>query len=271
MARVNLAAIFEEHWAATAQAILACHAEPQPHSVHALRTRTRRLGAVLTKLAEDHPKAEALQRDAKRAQRQLKKLRQMAGVARDLDVHRKLLAELPAAQKRTHSDEISRLDAWLQKRRDRAAEALRSQLHKREAKLERALEDVQSHLGHLTAKEKSPSTTARLWFARATAKSITGDPEELHSFRKETKAARYLAEFESSSPAAVHFAEDLHQLQDAIGAWHDWDLLTQEAKRALPKKAALPDLLRSCCENALAAALRATHKAQPKRSAKKTA
>jgi CHAD domain-containing protein len=195
----------------------------------------------------------------------------MAGVARDLDVHRRLLTELSAAQKRTHSDEIARLDAWLQKRRDRAAETLRDQLSRREVKLERALEKVQSHFDHLTAKEKSPSATAQLWFTRAATKSLTGDPEELHDFRKKTKSARYLAEFEASSPAALRLAKRLHQLQDNIGAWHDWELLTQEAKRALPKKALLPELLQSRCENALAAALQSTHKAQPKRSAKKTA
>ena len=66
-----------------------------------------------------------------------------------------------------------------------------------------------------------------------------GDPESLHAYRKSSKSARYLAEMEEGSAPAQQFAKEMKKVLDAIGAWHDWMLLTQLAKETVGKSSAL--------------------------------
>ncbi len=60
--------------------------------------------------------------------------------------------------------------------------------------------------------------------------------ENLHEFRKRSKAARYVADLNPHSPASARLAKKLKQVQDAIGAWHDWDMMEQETAGILNGK-----------------------------------
>jgi CHAD domain-containing protein len=59
------------------------------------------------------------------------------------------------------------------------------------------------------------------------------DASNLHDFRKGAKKARYVAEAGGDDPAALAMAKAIRRVQDAIGDWHDWEVLEGEAREAL--------------------------------------
>jgi CHAD domain-containing protein len=76
-------------------------------------------------------------------------------------------------------------------------------------------------------------------FVRAADTMPVLHAENLHDFRKATKKARYVAESAvDGQTSSVAIA--LKRIQDAIGDWHDWLCLSEEASAALGTEA--PDL-----------------------------
>src|SRR5581483_6757412 len=59
------------------------------------------------------------------------------------------------------------------------------------------------------------------------------DRENLHDFRKGAKKARYIAESDENDSAAKAIAKTIKRVQDAIGKWHDWEIVAAEAREAL--------------------------------------
>ena len=57
--------------------------------------------------------------------------------------------------------------------------------------------------------------------------------ENLHDFRKGAKKARYIAESDDKDAAAGAMAKAIKRVQDAIGEWHDWEVVAGEAREAL--------------------------------------
>jgi CHAD domain-containing protein len=57
------------------------------------------------------------------------------------------------------------------------------------------------------------------------------DAGRLHDFRKGAKHARYLAEG-GEDEWSQRTAKRLKRVQDAIGLWHDWVVLAEEARAA---------------------------------------
>jgi len=55
----------------------------------------------------------------------------------------------------------------------------------------------------------------------------------LHQYRTVMKRARYAAEFAPKSAETTQFIADVKKLQDAVGNWHDWWILTQAASKRL--------------------------------------
>ncbi len=85
------------------------------------------------------------------------------------------------------------------------------------------------------------------------------DAENLHDFRKATKKARYVAESGAQGQSHSSVAKALKRIQDAIGEWHDWLCLAEEAKTALGQDA--PELtaaLEREVERHFAAAIKTT-------------
>ena len=243
------------------QAILACRVDTAPKAVHTLRTTTRRLEGLLKKTLEDHPRATELRKTANKSLRQIKKVRQLAAAVRDLDVHMKLLKRVlnPSAPESAqdlalHHDQ-RRLHAYLEQKREQAAEVLASDLANREIRLERALEPTATALEELPDSSVEPLATARHWVEQSASQLYRLDGENLHDFRKQTKLARYVSEMQPPSRAARAFTRDLLAAQDAIGAWHDLHLLHQEAKAVCGKHSALALLLATRAKEALKQAL----------------
>jgi CHAD domain-containing protein len=262
----DVSSMFEELRIAFAEAVVSCRADSNEKSVHAVRTGTRRLEALLRKVLEDHRRAAGLRREGENGLKQLNVIRKLAGSVRDLDVQRKLVEEVKgemsarrsAAVRAEIAKEYERLDGYLKRRRRRKSDALREGLTKSELKVERAMERTARELASLTAASPTPLATARAWTRRSDAEMRRLDQGNLHEYRKRTKAARYVAELQKTSAAAKRLAKELRGMQDAIGEWHDWDLLAELAKEVLGDEAAMVGGLMKKRDASLGAALQKT-------------
>lgn len=243
---------------------------PEVETVHQLRTGTRRVEATLETLAREAG-ARGLGIQAEKARqrwlRQLKKVRQASGVVRDLDVHRELLAEHYLPEKQPVTDitagdatftelanvsvtamaepdpaaslvvQARSLDAWLAARRTAAADALRKALTGRSDKLIAAEKAFTAALAQRrSAIQRKHRPAARLAledYLRLMDAMPHLDAENLHDFRKGAKKARYVAEAGGDDPAATAMTKAIKRVQDAIGDWHDWEVLAAESREAL--------------------------------------
>jgi CHAD domain-containing protein len=241
---------------------------PKVEAVHHLRTGTRRVEATLETLAREAG-ARGLGKAAEEARqrwlRQLKKVRRASGTVRDFDVHRELLAdnflpaenanseaapvdvavEKPAAgesgettlERNELTEQARELDAWLKAHRSEAAQALCDTLHDH---AERLLDAEQQFMAAI-AKRHSVTRRAHRPAARLALEDYLRlmdamphlDMENLHDFRKGAKKARYVAESDDTNAAAEAIAKAIKRVQDAIGEWHDWDVVRGEARQAL--------------------------------------
>jgi CHAD domain-containing protein len=241
-----------------AEALVACRADSRRHAVHDLRTGTRKVEAVVQKVLEDHPGAMRLRKAAKKALRELKRVRKAAGPVRDLDVHRNLAKELreqvlkrnSSGTKQSLAKEFKKLDDRLRRRRKRSASKLQKVLKDEEVQLEAALEDMAKAMT-LLRPSPPPLTTAQQWTGRFFPPPGGSFEERLHEYRKQTKAARYLAGLQQSSAAARQLENRLKQMQDSIGRWHDLMLLTTRARALLGKRSVLAGVVAAERDSAL--------------------
>jgi CHAD domain-containing protein len=196
--------------------------------------------------AADHPARPWL--------RQLKQIRRAAGPVRDLDVHRKLLESLvgktgtgsdadPLA-KSAETKQAEMLDDWLKSERKHLARGMQKQIRKRQHGLAQRQTAVLNAIGSVPIESvrtgRSADAVALEDFVRATDAMPLLEAENLHDFRKAIKKARYVAESATEKGPYSSVAKALKRVQDAIGEWHDWLCLSEEAGTALGKNA--PDL-----------------------------
>jgi CHAD domain-containing protein len=238
---------------------------PKVEAVHHLRTGTRRVEATLETLAREAGSrglGETTEDARQRWLRQLKKVRRAAGTVRDLDVHRELLAEnfLPAADTAPDAtaaelaeattsaaagaaevtpliEQARALDSWLKNHRSAAAQALCSTLGDH---ADRLLDAEQQFITAITKRSSvlrrahRPAVRLALEdYLRLMDAMPLLDKENLHDFRKGAKKARYVAESDDQDAAAQALAKAVKRVQDAIGEWHDWVVVTEEAHEAL--------------------------------------
>jgi CHAD domain-containing protein len=244
--------------------IAAARDSASPDNVHKLRKLLRRMEALLHKLQQDHRGAQELQQSCRKSLDRLKRLRRLAGEVRDRDVQRdfaeSLLRGLPPDSHLRPAviDEWQRLAAALDRSRGEAVARLTSRLATDHIKLEHNLLKVASALKDTKGHDPAPAATARDWVSRSEGMLAAATPKTLHDLRKRTKEARYVAELAACSASTREMVRRLHRLQDAIGKWHDLDLLRQQCKRTLGRKAGLTNLCRENAEAALGKALRVT-------------
>jgi len=194
----------------------------------------------------------ALQQTAKAWLRPLKQIRRAAGEVRDLDVHRKLLeswaskeSPIPEAASASRLHEQAQvLDTCLKGERKHLAHGMQKQVRKRQQGLAERQAAFLAALGSVAAGSsrgaRSTDAVALEDFVRTADAMPLLDAENLHEFRKATKKARYVAE-SAAAEQDSSVAKALKRIQDAIGEWHDWVCLREEAEAALGKDA--PDLM----------------------------
>jgi CHAD domain-containing protein len=235
-----------------------CVQDADPGAVHRVRTGSRRLQAThesMLREAADH----GLEQPAQAMLQILKQIRRAAGPVRDLDVHRKLLENWigkrapkqdgghepppPAAGSNASAlhTQAAQLDTWLKGERKRLAHAMQRQIRKRLQELPECRSALSAAIGRIPLRSQRtprPADTVALEdFVRVVDAMPQLDAANLHDFRKATKKARYVAESGAQGERYSTVAKALKRIQDAIGEWHDWLCLAQEAKTALDQDA----------------------------------
>ena len=243
--QAHLTALADAFKAAIAQ----CVEDADADAVHRVRTGSRRLQAMLEAMLREN-ESFALDHPARAWLRQLKQIRRAAGPVRDLDVHRKLLENLvgkaapPASDTNTlhrhaESKQAEMLDDWLKSERKHLAHGMQKQIRKRQHGLTERQAAVLNAIGSVSQESmrtgRSADAVALEDFVRAVDAMPLLDAENLHDFRKATKKARYVAESGAEKEPYSSVAKALKRVQDAIGEWHDWQCLLEEAGIALGK------------------------------------
>jgi CHAD domain-containing protein len=215
----------------------------RPEDIHLLRTTIRRLETALDVLLPEPD------RDARKLLKQLAKVRRRAGEVRDLDVQMFALRSLRIGSDPSRKNQL--MDD-LGRSRARETKRLLEKLEKpATAKLRRRMDKMHAHLELMAKMNGSAESNAPLvvhepvrlalgqfasLFRRRTA--MTG--ENLHRLRLECKRIRYTAEMAGETPAAKEVVTELKRMQDAIGSWHDWLVLTQRAERLFRDQGQVP-------------------------------
>jgi CHAD domain-containing protein len=262
--RAHLTALADAFNGAVAQ----CVEDADSDAVHRVRTGSRRLQAMLEAMLRENATF-ALDHPARPWLRQLKQIRRAAGPVRDLDVHRKLLEDLVGKGAAPDSDtnplhkQAEMLDDWLKCERKHLARGMQKEIRKRQRGLAERQTAVLNAIGSVPLESvrtgRSTDAVALEDFVRAVDAMPLLDAENLHDFRKATKKARYVAESAAEKGPYSSVAKALKRVQDAIGEWHDWQGLLEEAGTALGKDA--PDLsahLEREVERHFAAAMKTT-------------
>ncbi len=239
--RAHLTALADAFNGALAQ----CVEDADADAVHRVRTGSRRLQAMLEAMLRENA-AFALDHPARPWLRQLKQIRRAASQVRDLDVHRKLLESLVAkSAPGNDADPLHKqaemLDDWLKSERKHLARGMQKRMRKRQRGLQERQIAVLNAVGSVSLGSVrtglSADAVALEDFVRAADAMPLLDAENLHDFRKATKKARYVAESPTEKGPYSSVAKALKRIQDAIGDWHDWQCLFEEAGTALEKDA----------------------------------
>ena len=229
------------------RALRAAARESSPENVHRLRTSIRRVEVLLAgQFPASHKRVTKLQRE-------LQKIRRRAGKVRDIDVQLNALNSLDLGRPDNGREQLAR---FLKEKREKRITKLESVLDsKGRSRLRRHLSAVSEDLRTQDKRDKPRKKSAKHLrkmlekLLRSASEPQTFTQENLHGFRMQCKRARYAAE-QSDEKANAKLIERLKQMQDAIGAWHDWLTLGATARKKLtaspsPLLAALRNITQS--------------------------
>lgn len=205
---------------------------PSPEEVHDLRTRTRRLEAILHALMLDR------QRRARRLLGAIAPIRKRAGKVRDMDVLTGFAAGLT-----TDNEEECRVQLIeaLGAKRARFARKLRDTAATQRGQARRRLQRYAALIDKRLKPARSGAAKEAEWPADATAVALQLSSElarwpglkadNLHPFRLKAKELRYVLQLAERSDS--QFVDALGEVKDAIGEWHDWTELEGIAAKVL--------------------------------------
>jgi CHAD domain-containing protein len=199
-------------------------AHPSPEDVHDLRTRARRLEAIVHALSPERDPA------ARRLLKLVKPVRKAAGKVRDMDV---MLANLFALSDEPAGEGLLRLAEHLAKVRSQHADRLYRVVDRRRNLLRKRLKRYTSAL-----EQSASGNVSTLAAPQVLATELEHWPrlhqDNLHEFRKQAKELRYILQLTPDTvPERV---EALTATKDAVGEWHDWVELRAVAEEVLDPK-----------------------------------
>ena len=206
--------------------------EPSPEAVHDLRTRIRRIEAIM----------HALRLDGRRDGRQLLKsvgsIRKKAGQVRDMDVLTSFASTLNSdLEKECHVQLLEHLGV----ERSRAMQKLHDSVTAEQDDARRRLKGHSVLITKGFQKSTKEDLSKREWPADATALALRLSSEladwpplrrdNLHPFRLKVKELRYV--LQTGNVQDSRLVKTLGEVKDAIGEWHDWTELAAIAREAL--------------------------------------
>jgi CHAD domain-containing protein len=232
----------------TERDLLRLSAGHEPEVVHSFRTTTRRLQILLEQLISDP------YHNQKKLLKMLNRIRKRAGRVRDLDAQ---LAALRSLKVPLEPRRKTQLTQQLLELRAKHESKLGKILKKKE------IREMRKRLERIAKAVEFESTIDPLTVARQMIASVERpvgriDEDALHRYRIAVKRARYAAEFAPKSVESTEFVAQLKRLQDALGNWHDWLILTHTASERLgeinqsPLVAALHNVTRGKFRHAVA-------------------
>jgi CHAD domain-containing protein len=197
---------------------------PRPEDVHSLRTQTRRLEATLTALVLDRSKG------PRRLIKAITPVRKAAGKVRDMDV---LIGDVLTLADSHESEGLVRLVEHLAKMRVKSARKLYEVVNGKRKEARKGLKHS-SKLIERTLKEDSSAANgeaAPQILINELSHWPNLDETNLHTFRIRIKELRYTLQL--SKEADAKLVDQLGDVRDAIGEWHDWIELRKIANKVL--------------------------------------
>jgi CHAD domain-containing protein len=194
-------------------------AHPTPEEVHELRTRERRLEAIV------HTFSSESDRDAQRLLKLMKPVRKAAGRVRDMDV---LAARLHEVQVDSGADGLARLIGHIAGLRDKQVARLHQAIARRGKRVRRCIRQL---VRTLEARGGEVSMAAPQVLADQLDHWPRLHAGNLHRFRIRAKELRYMLQL---VPGMNQQRMDLlDEAKDSAGDWHDWLELHNLAKEIL--------------------------------------
>jgi CHAD domain-containing protein len=215
--------------------------EISPKSVHRLRTTIRKAESLVNYASPD------LGRKQEKAMKALAGLRKRAGKVRDLDIQMDLLGAIGNGS--TAHDRKVLLEFMTDKRAKQAERLgslvgkvqgtkLFSHLDRLAERIKESAVSLESPEAPLTRAETQLSALAGEFGRQRNAKA-----DLLHQVRIQMKMIRYLAALGEDSTEQQRFLEELKSVQDALGAWHDWEELSKTVEKHFGDRVNCPLLL----------------------------
>ena len=188
-------------------------------NIHNFRTSSRRVETVLEALCP------APDRSTGKLLKLLASLRKKAGKVRDLEVQVAALKNLKIARESGQKGQLIRsMTAEHAKRSKKFARAFDDKTQRRLRKrLKRLVTDFK------VREDFHPIEVAAHAFSASAKNTAPLTQTTLHRYRIVGKKARYIAELAKDDPGATQFVDELKQMQDVIGDWHDWLQLSERA------------------------------------------
>ena len=206
---------------------------PTADQIHGFRTTARRIEALLA-LALDKPR-----KNERKLLKRLDRVRRRAGRVRDFDIQIKNLQELHLGREaRCRLQVLQHLRAG----RKRALRKLGESLDERTVeRLQKRLRRTADKISSVRSSHSSISSNGskRLSAGAFAARRLQSLQEKLplseqtvHEYRLRCKRLRYTLEL-STDPEAAQLIEQLKEVQDAIGKWHDSTVLLETAQSVI--------------------------------------
>jgi len=202
--------------------------QPRPGKVHALRTNTRRLEAMFGALALDqYGFKKAVLKD-------LSRLRKRAGRVRDMDV---LLGYASTVHVKGEDECLVQLLEGLGRRRRKRAKSLSAEAKRLRPELRKGLDRTPAELNEFIRHCNAEHIAAN---AAGTALKLASDlaaprrlgRDTLHPYRLKVKELQNVLKL-TDGGSNGEFVNELGEVKDAIGEWHDWEELLPIARRML--------------------------------------
>jgi CHAD domain-containing protein len=207
----------------TERALLKLSSGQNAESVHGFRTTTRRLETLLEQLLPERD------RNQKKLLKMLNRIRRRAGKVRDLDVQLAALRSLKVPQEPRRKTQLMHRLIELRAKHEKKLRKLltKNSIRELRKRLKRGAKEVQPQ------NSRDALSVARAMLNEVVRPAGPVSEDLLHQYRTVVKRARYAAEFAPKSAQATQFISQVKQLQDAVGNWHDWLILTQAAAKRL--------------------------------------
>jgi CHAD domain-containing protein len=207
------------------RALLRLASERDAESVHSFRTTSRRVQTLLEQLIPDRNR----QHQQKKLLKMLDRIRKRAGKVRDIDVQLYALRSLKVPQEPRRKTQLMHDLIELREQHEKTLRQLLT---------DKKIQEIRKRLRRASRRGKletarDPLAVARAILTRVLRPAGPVTEDVLHRYRIVVKRARYAAEFAPKSAPAERFTAQLKRLQDAVGNWHDWLLLTETAAQRI--------------------------------------